>query len=56
MCKPRSEFIFCGEINVNFLMDSNQNFIDVLKNETWENIYPMNHIDDILRVFLKTFF
>jgi len=25
MCKPSSEFIFCGDINVNFLMDSNQN-------------------------------
>lgn len=24
MCKPRSEFIFCGDRNVNFLMDSNQ--------------------------------
>jgi hypothetical protein len=142
MCKPRSEFIFCGDINVNFLMDSNQkmkassllqsynmfnvtdiltricdesvsaddsifldgsrinllavvpifnslsdhevqclvldkilvndkctlphrtplintsilkNFIDVLKNETWENIHPMNHINDILKVFLKSF-
>jgi len=24
MCKPRSEFIFCGDRNVIFLMDSNQ--------------------------------
>ena len=142
MCKPRSEFISCGDINVNFLMDSNQkmkassllqcynmfsvtdfptriceelisavdsifldgsrinpftvvptfnslsdnevqyfvldkifvndkstlahrkrltntnnlkNFVDTLKNEKWENIYPINHTNDILKVFLKTF-
>jgi hypothetical protein len=38
-------------INTNTL----KNFIDVLKNETWENIYPMSHINYTLKVFLKTF-
>jgi len=38
-------------INTNTL----KNFVDVLKNGTWENIYPLNHINDILKVFLKTF-
>jgi hypothetical protein len=39
-------------INTNTL----KNFNDALKIETWENIYPVNHINDILKVFLKNFF
>jgi hypothetical protein len=38
-----------------WLTNTLNNCTDVLKNETWENIYTMNHNNDILKVFLKTF-
>ena len=35
--------------------DSIVNFIDMIKNETWENTYSMNQVNDIFNACLNTF-